>query len=545
MLFVFIATRMLTRDKTSYIYDYAQFQVDSLARDFKAVMNPVMKLAKINDERGNQNISPELQKLNYYFGIQSEELKRDSDSLQYIELLPGIRQNETSFHLHLSNGRNFRLYDPNLHLNTNKAGDQFSLCLIEPSKGSILSKIERESFLEAGGCKQLAKSFSTQFDRGTREINLNSSKFLAAYHRLISDGATLVLLVPNQVAFESSAILSSISLISGLAIFMIAIGITILILQTITRRIDHLVFASNEISNGNLNVELKPDLKSDEISVLNRSFEQMKLKLKDLLVQTVVKARMEKELEAARLVQASFFPEKKHLYDSLEVFCDSLSASECGGDLFHHERIQDQVFFLFADITGHGVSSALSTAAVYGCFTTSLKQLKEFPNQHKNIPSKLKSLSDNLDSLIKKSSSESSWLSGIIGVIDMNEKMVEILVHSHPPIYHWRVESGKTSAIVTPPSSPIGYNGDLEGSYKRFQLLPGDQLIFLSDGITEIRSVDQKCLNRKRLIELMDRDITLKTDSTEIGEKLIKTAQDFFGNDRPDDITLAVFHFNS
>jgi len=81
---------------------------------------------------------------------------------------------------------------------------------------------------------------------------------------------------------------------------------------TITKPLRFLARQSQEISRGNLNMDLPDTVNRDEIGQLTRSFGEMRDSLKKYISHlaevTAAKERIESELKIARTIQQSFLP---------------------------------------------------------------------------------------------------------------------------------------------------------------------------------------------------------------------------------------------
>ncbi|MEZ4752011.1 MAG: SpoIIE family protein phosphatase [Bdellovibrionota bacterium] len=71
-------------------------------------------------------------------------------------------------------------------------------------------------------------------------------------------------------------------------------------------------------------------------------------------------------------MQDNLFPHKTFLDEKFQLAANS--ASTCGGDWWGYIPVGNKVVILIGDATGHGVPSALVTAAAQSCCTT-LRQL--------------------------------------------------------------------------------------------------------------------------------------------------------------------------
>ncbi len=75
-------------------------------------------------------------------------------------------------------------------------------------------------------------------------------------------------------------------------------------------------------------------------------------------------SRMEVELQTAKAVQDTLFPEPTEFTSAKISLAGSYQpASECGGDWWFYNTIGNRIFLWIGDVTGHGVSAALVTSA--------------------------------------------------------------------------------------------------------------------------------------------------------------------------------------
>ena len=72
------------------------------------------------------------------------------------------------------------------------------------------------------------------------------------------------------------------------------------------------------------------------------------------------KERLEKELEIARVIQQSLFPDETPRFEGLDVYGVCYPAYEVGGDYYDFFPTSKDTFdFVIADVSGHGVGSSL------------------------------------------------------------------------------------------------------------------------------------------------------------------------------------------
>ena len=123
-------------------------------------------------------------------------------------------------------------------------------------------------------------------------------------------------------------------------------------------------------AKGNLDVTLPAAGTNDEVGELTRSFEDMRVALKEYInqitVTTAAKERIESELKVARNIQMNFlpkhfppFPDKREF----DIFAHLEPAKEVGGDLYDFFLLDDDhLFFSVGDVADKGVPAALFMA---------------------------------------------------------------------------------------------------------------------------------------------------------------------------------------
>ena len=98
----------------------------------------------------------------------------------------------------------------------------------------------------------------------------------------------------------------------GLAGFILLVVVITFIARSITRPVRELAVTTEEIAQGNLDIELPQTSSNDEIAALAHSFGEMKVALKayiaNLAETTAAKERIESELKIAHAIQMASCP---------------------------------------------------------------------------------------------------------------------------------------------------------------------------------------------------------------------------------------------
>ena len=138
------------------------------------------------------------------------------------------------------------------------------------------------------------------------------------------------------------------------------------IYQRILLRIDKLVTASINITQGDLNS--RSNLTGqDELGILGQAFDKMVSQMSDTLsMVTATKLRMESELNVAKDIQMSMVPLTFPAYpehEEFDIFANLIPAREVGGDFYDFYFIdKDHLCVIVGDVSGKGVPAALMMA---------------------------------------------------------------------------------------------------------------------------------------------------------------------------------------
>ncbi|MEK7691993.1 MAG: SpoIIE family protein phosphatase, partial [Bdellovibrionota bacterium] len=302
-----------------------------------------------------------------------------------------------------------------------------------------------------------------EWSRGiTRQDEWDS---IAGFKRLPNDLVVLSLIPKSTVYQAATEMVRGILALGGI-ILAISVAMTAFFSRSITRRLQELWAATFRIRNGEFDVEVQGATKGwrDEVSELASAFDAMTKRIKALLKETAQKARMEKELETAQLVQERFFPQTDFDDSRMSLAGHAVPATECAGDWWHYRQIGDQMIVVIGDVTGHGVSAALITAAAHSAFAALMEELAKTPTQA--ISAAL--IVERLNVGIFATCGGSSSMSFQASVIDLIEGKLSFINAEHRPAYIFRQstdENGqgkwKQTAIQLPLVPSLGLQPSL------------------------------------------------------------------------------------
>jgi len=319
------------------------------------------------------------------------------------------------------------------------------------------------------------------------------------------------------------------------ALFVL-IGTLLAIFQgvQISKPIKLLAWKADQIARGDLaaRVEVKS---TDELGLLGENFNFMADQLVVLLQQTAEKATMEKEMEVARTIQETLVPTHDPVDKGTFRFAGYFQpASQCGGDWWTwHDMVGDKILVVIGDVTGHGVPSAMITAAAKAAC-----DVARAVNNDNIDPPKLLEI---MNSAIYQSAKRKFVMTCFASVIDIKKRTITYANAGHNFPYLYRTgENGQGefgSLMIR--GNRLGDLKESKYEIKTTELMPGDILVWYTDGIVECESTTGEEYGEKRFRASVRRAAALEPG--EIRDAVVTDAANFFGEAvRKDDITLVI-----
>lgn len=313
------------------------------------------------------------------------------------------------------------------------------------------------------------------------------------------------------------------------------IGTVLAIFQglSISRPIKQLAWKADQIARGDL--EARVDItSSDEIGTLGENFNFMADQINILLSQTAEKARIEQELEVARTIQETLVPTADPVDKGVLKFAGFYQpAAQTGGDWWTwSELVGDKVLLVIGDVTGHGVPSAMITAAA--------KAACDVARHVHNDDVTVTRLLEIMNHAIFESAQRRFVMTCFASIIDTKMRTITYANAGHNFPYLFRQNEGKGefgSLMIR--GNRLGDDRASRYEAKTTELAGGDVLIWYTDGIVECEGENGEEYGEKRFRASVRKSASL--DAGEMRDAIVADATSFFGNaPRKDDITMIV-----
>lgn len=250
-----------------------------------------------------------------------------------------------------------------------------------------------------------------------------------------------------------------------------------------------------------------------------------------LFEESIIKERLEKELDVAREIQNKILPNGTPKIEGLDISALFIPAFEVGGDYYDFFQIDEtKLGFVIADVSGKGISAAFVMAEVKGVFE-SMANMNLSPQE---ILSKA-------NQVLKSSLDSKTFVTAIYGIIDSRKGM---LVHSragHPPLILKRNEE---ITRISPSGMGLGFSETkkFEETLEEveFNLKNNDILILYTDGIPEAQNNEMEYFGYQKFEHIIKNH--LENDIMKLSNEILKVVTVFSkDNAQHDDITLVIF----
>ncbi|MEE8578013.1 MAG: SpoIIE family protein phosphatase, partial [candidate division Zixibacteria bacterium] len=251
---------------------------------------------------------------------------------------------------------------------------------------------------------------------------------------------------------------------------------------------------------------------------------------------TEVTSRLEEELKTARSLQEKLLPTTFSAPSPFSVSVLWQPAMEIGGDFYDMiELANGHIAYLVADMTGHGIQAALSTALLKFAFT-------RFAGQSSTPGELLRGIND----VLYEGLPSGIFAAAAVVCVDLDNRQCHI-ANAGLPHPLWLRHSAGSFERVAAEGLLLGVapgEAFQPGDEMTIKLAPGDSLLLATDGLHETADKDGEFFESLKLMETL-RD-WLSNSEHNLLELLVQSANIFRGNEQAaDDITLLLLQHRS
>lgn len=279
--------------------------------------------------------------------------------------------------------------------------------------------------------------------------------------------------ITESLAMRRESILIN-TLLLGLILLMLGF-ILALVFATITiTPIKRLMEGVLTVGSGNLDYQL-PVKTRDEIGKLTLEFNKMTRSLKEAQ-EILIRERVNREqLKIAESIQRSLLPKTTLSSSELQIGGLYKPAFGVGGDFYDYMELDQhrKLGVIIGDVAGKGVPAALVMTLIHSLIKSYFFMDRDIPN-----------LMNLLNLTISKDFAAQHFATMLLCIYDRESRFLQYANAGHTPfiIYHKQTDQIETSTLE---DTPLGVQSSSDFRVANLTLLPGDTVLFYTDGLTE------------------------------------------------------------
>ena len=418
---------------------------------------------------------------------------------------------------------------------------------LQTADGTIFGAFDRKEMafhgplLQSAASKQIVgyRSFSNNVDK-------NPVPYMGAFYKSkILDFTTLVVRDGTQAAKTIDKIIVRTALWAWV-FFLGFLMVSFLAVDGVTKKLKDLTSTTLRLAQGDFSTRLIPK-GGDEVSLLSHAVNHMSDQIQWFLKSQVEKARQEKELETAKMVQSTFFPKVAPQSSMLSISGKTIAASECGGDWWGHFPMRSgQEMIVIADVTGHGAPAALVTAMAYSGY----QMIHKITESNDDLCLEPSQILRHMNEMLYEAGDGKTSMTCVLAIVDPESGAMRYVNAGHNAPYVipqdsedsrlvQRAAEGKRKRVITHrplkgAGNPLGILKDWGDTEDQVTVLePGDKILFYTDGVFECSNPEGKMWGPKRFRKTIDEFSQVSGDILKV--KLFEKSFEHFSGQAPDD----------
>jgi sigma-B regulation protein RsbU (phosphoserine phosphatase) len=332
----------------------------------------------------------------------------------------------------------------------------------------------------------------------------------------VPTGTDSVVMLMHQLKSSSMRASTLFFLKSGsvfVALLSFAVLVSLLFSGKLSKGILQLSQAMVAFGKGDSHAPL-PAASNDEVGLMTRQFQSMRLQISHLMESEKEKAKIETEMQLAGDLQRRFFPENYFQVKGSEFAGFFEPAQDAGGDWWFYFLKNNELIFIVGDVTGHGLNSAMITAV-----SRSALSLIE---DHFVSPGESLRL---LNRAIYDASKGDLCMTSVVGALNIDNGQLRYAVASHEaPIAiapEDRTLKSKEFVFLNDVNGPrLGESPTAEYKEATYQMKHNEAILFYTDGLTDLQSTSRKLLSERQLLRSLGQDHSSQLSAVQLLEKV-------------------------
>jgi hypothetical protein len=239
---------------------------------------------------------------------------------------------------------------------------------------------------------------------------------------------------------------------------------------------------------------------------------------------------VQRELEAARLIQRSLLPRDAPRARGLDVAVRFVPMSAVAGDLYDFVELgPSRIGMLVADVCGHGIPAALVASMVKIAFSA---QADHADDPARVLSAVNRALCRQLDH---------GFVTAIYVVVDAEDSTITVANAGHPPLFIGSSSRGVVD--VHEHGLMLGFMPDASYQNVKIELQDGDRILLYTDGVTEAQNAAGVFFDGERVARWLMSDQVCTV--ARFGDVALADLNRWRGHlPFEDDLTLVITHFS-
>lgn len=336
-------------------------------------------------------------------------------------------------------------------------------------------------------------------EEGMREMKLEGVNCYVYYKPIEITGWSLAIVCPQNDIFASlNRMRRQVGWIMLLGLLLLFPLLALLIHKQLSP-LRGLAFEADTIASGDLDHQLEPVERTDEIGMLNQSFRNMQSSLvrhiEDLTAATASRERMERELQIARNIQMAMVPHDFPARKDVDLYASMVPAREVGGDLYDFCFVNGKLFFCLGDVSGKGVPASLLMAVARGMFRILAKQALQ--------PAEI---ARQINEMSSEENEQMIFVTMFIASIDLQSGTMEFCNCGHNAPVLLSTKGGKPVFLDCKPNMAIGIQQGFVFEGQRIENVKGKPLFLYTDGLNEAENRQKEEFGNERMLAVLGED---------------------------------------
>lgn len=343
----------------------------------------------------------------------------------------------------------------------------------------------------------------------------------------VTEGYYIVAVTPARDVVFSRDLSVFITIFMEILVFAaLFVLVYLLIKKLVVENIHEINHSLREITGGNLNVSVNVRTNEEFVS-LSDDINSTVLTLKGYIAQAA--ARLDKELEVAKVIQSSTLPSVFPPYPQrtdFDIFAQMDTAREVGGDFYDFYLLDDdRLAFLIADVSGKGITAAM--------FMMKAKTIiKSYAEKEGDVHAIL----THANQALCEGNDAEMFVTCWMGILRFSTHTVSFANAGHnPPLI--RRQGGRFEYFKSRPGFVLGGMEGVRYRSGELTLEPGDEIFLYTDGVTEANDRENALYGEERLLAALN--ALGDVDAQTVCRRVKADVDAFVGDaDQFDDITM-------